>query len=112
MRSHGVSNMPNESNGHFIMSGASNPQNNPNWPSAVQACQHLLPSGQLGGGNSQQTQAELNYAHCMQTHGVPSYPDPESNGALVAPKNIDMNSPTVKQAQQDCKADLPNGAQG
>jgi hypothetical protein len=108
MRQHGVTNMPDANNGHFIMGQGSNPQNNPNWSSAVQACQHYLPSGTLG-GNQQNTQAELNYSHCMQTHGVPSYPDPASNGALEAPKGIDMNSPTVKQAEQDCKSYLPGG---
>lgn len=110
MRSHGVTNMPNANDGRFIMGGGSNPQNNPNWSSAVQACQHFMPNGTLG-GNQQNTTAELNYAHCMQTHGVPQYPDPNSDGALVAPKNVDMNSPTVKAAQQDCKSYLPSGTQ-
>ena len=54
---------------------------------AIQACQHLLPGGSAtnGGGSGSNSSAELAFAHCMQTHGVPNFPDPSSNGALADP---------------------------
>lgn len=110
VRQHGVSTMPDPQNGHFIMPGSVT--SNPNWPSAVQACQHLLPGGTIGGNSGSGTSngsALLAYAQCMQTHGVPQYPDPESNGAIDMPKSVDPNSPTVQKAEQDCKSDLPGG---
>lgn len=107
VRQHGVSDMPDPQNGRFLMPG--DVQNNPNWPSAVQACQHYMPGGQLGGNNNGNSSALLNYSHCMQTHGVPQYPDPLSNGAIDMPKSIDPNSPTVQKAEQECKSYLPSG---
>lgn len=107
VRQHGVPTMPDPQNGHFLLPGSV--QSNPNWPSAVQACQHFMPSGQLGGNSSGNSSALLNYAHCMQTHGVPQYPDPGANGAIDMPKSIDQNSPTVQKAEQECKSDLPSG---
>lgn len=105
VRQHGVSNMPDPQDGHFLMPGSVT--SNPSWQSAVQACQHYLPGGTLGGNNN--SSAMLNYSHCMQTHGEPQYPDPEANGALAMPASIDQNSPTFQKAEQDCKADLPAG---
>ena len=107
VRQHGVSNMPDPQDGHFLLPASV--QSNPNWQSAVQACQHYLPAGQLGGNNNGNSSALLNYSHCMQTHGVPNYPDPGPNGALDMPSDIDRNSPTVKKAEQECQSYLPSG---
>jgi hypothetical protein len=107
VRQHGVSTMPDPQDGHFLMPGSVT--SNPNWPSAVQACQHFLPGGTLGGNSSGNSSALLTYSHCMQTHGVPQYPDPAANGAIDMPKSIDPNSPTVQEAEQECKSDLPSG---
>jgi hypothetical protein len=109
VRQHGVSDMPDPQNGHFVLPG--DVQSNPNWTSAVQACQHFLPSGQLGGngGNGGNSSALLPFSHCMQTHGVPQFPDPESNGAIDMPKSIDPNSPTFQKAEQECNSYLPSG---
>jgi len=37
-------------------------------------------SGGGGGGGSPPVQAQLAYARCMRAHGVPDFPDPNSNG--------------------------------
>lgn len=107
VRQHGVPTMPDPQNGRFLMPGSVT--SNPNWPSAVQACQHFMPGGTLGGTSNGNSSALLNYAHCMQTHGVPQYPDPLPNGAIDMPKSVDPNSPAVQKAEQECKADLPAG---
>jgi|SRR6185312_4214666 len=103
VRSHGVPEMPDPKNGHFIMNSAI--QNNPNLQSALAACQNLLGPGGLSGGSNNST-ARLNFAHCMQTHGVPQFPDPDPDGAINVPSSIDQNSPQFQNAQQECQSDL------
>lgn len=117
VRSHGVPDFPDPQNGHFLISGSD--QSNPNFQSATQACEHLLPGGSLSGGSGansggggSNSSAELAFAHCMQTHGVPSFPDPSSNGALGIPQGVDANSPQFKSAFQACDSLLPNNGAG
>ena len=109
MRQNGVTNFPDPQNGRFVMGGGV--QNNPHFQSAISACQHLLgPSGI--GGNSGAQPAQLAFAHCMQTNGVPSYPDPQPDGALVAPPQSIRNTAVYKTAYNACKSKLPNGGAG
>ncbi|HCU93068.1 MAG TPA: hypothetical protein DHU96_10170 [Actinobacteria bacterium] len=110
MRKNGVTNFPDPTNGHFLISG--NIQSNPHFNSAIQACQHLLGASGISSGNGARQQAELNFAHCMQTSGVPSFPDPASNGAIVAPQGVNPNSATFQNAFSKCKSKLPNGGAG
>lgn len=111
MRQNGVTDFPDPQNGHFVMGG--DIQSNPHFNSAIQACQHLLGPGGIGSGSSGGAQsAQLAFAHCMQTHGVPSFPDPSSNGAIQAPQGVDRNSATYQDAFNTCKSKLPNGGAG
>jgi hypothetical protein len=108
MRSHGVIDFPDPQNGHFLISG--NVQSSPNFHSAVQACQHFLgPGGATnGGGNGGGPSSSqlLQLAHCMQTHGVPQFPDPTANGAIGLPQGVDPNSPAFQKAWQQCAPNL------
>jgi hypothetical protein len=111
MRQNGVTNFPDPTNGHFLM--GSNIQSNPHFQSAIQACQHLLgPSGISSGASAAQQSPRLRFAHCMQTSGVPNFPDPSANGAIVAPTGVDRNSATYQNAFNKCKSGLPNGGAG
>jgi hypothetical protein len=111
MRQNGVTDFPDPQNGHFVMGG--DIQSNPHFNSAIQACQHLLGPGGISSGSSSGAQsAQLAFAHCMQTHGVPSFPDPSSNGAIRAPQGVDRNSATYQDAFNTCKSKLPNGGAG
>jgi hypothetical protein len=53
----------------------------------------------------------LAYSRCMRTHGVPEFPDPNSNGEISvagAPGSaLDPNSPQWKAAQQACQSLMP-----
>ena len=110
VRSHGVPDFPDPQNGHFIITG--NEQSNPNFRPAVQACQHLLgPGGATNRGGPNNSQL-LAFVHCMQTHGVPQFPDPTANGGIVGGSNIDPNSPQFQKAWQECHSKLPGNAQG
>ena len=109
MRQNGVTNFPDPQNGRFVMGGGV--QNNPHFQPAISACQHLLgPSGI--GGNSGNQPAQLAFAHCMQANGVPSYPDPQPDGALVAPPASVRNTAAYQSAYNACKSKLPNGGAG
>jgi hypothetical protein len=102
VRKHGVPNFPDPINGHFLIS--SSVQSSPQFQSATQACQKLLPNG-LNGGASQgaNNSALLNFAQCMRSHGVPNFPDPDPNGAIDL-HGIDPNSSQFQQAAQTCEA--------
>ena len=112
VRSHGVPDFPDPQNGHFLISGAD--QSNPNFNSAVQTCQHLLgPGGATNGGSGGSNNSQLlAFAQCMQTHGVPQFPDPTANGGIGLPQGVDPNSPQFQKAWQECQSKLPGSLQG
>jgi hypothetical protein len=109
MRSHGVTNFPDPQGGHFLISGSD--QNNPNFQPAVQACQHLLGANGINGSGSHNSQL-LTFAHCMQTHGVPKFPDPTAGGGIGLPQGIDPNSPSFQAAWHKCQSKLPGQFHG
>ena len=110
VRSHGVPDFPDPQNGHFLISGAD--QNNPNFNSAVNACQHLLGPGGISNGGGSNNAALLSFSHCMQTHGVPQFPDPTANGAIGLPSGVDPNSTQFQKAWHECQSKLPGNLQG
>jgi hypothetical protein len=62
-------------------------------------------------GSSTQTKAAA-YSTCMRSHGVPSFPDPDSQGHLFLKitrgSQLDPSSPRFQAAQQACKALAPS----
>ena len=61
----------------------------------------------MAGGNQSQM---LAFSHCMQTHGVPDFPEPNSQGVAQG-SGINPNSPSFQAATKDCRHLLPNGGQ-
>lgn len=109
MRQNGVTNFPDPQNGRFVMVG--DVRSNPHYQTALSKCQHYLGPGGLGSHNPQNEQAQLAFAHCMQSHGV-NVPD-SSNGAIqVGGNGVNPNSPTFQNAFNACKSKLPGGGQG
>ncbi len=53
--------------------------------------------------------AELEWARCLRTHGVPSFPDPDRRGAFDSSK-FDDGSPAFQAAAKACAAQQPAGA--
>jgi hypothetical protein len=51
------------------------------------------------------------YSACMRAHGVPNYPDPDSDGQLpkTGPQLLGVSSSQYQVAQQDCQHLLPTG---
>jgi hypothetical protein len=53
--------------------------------------------------------AELEWARCLRTHGVPSFPDPDRRGAFDSSR-FDDRSPAFQIASKACAAQQPAGA--
>ncbi len=80
----------------------------------------LLAAG-CGGGSSRSTSAAtstartaLAFAHCMRSHGVPSFPDPDSSGEI--PKRqierLGISESQMRAAESPCDHLLPNRGLG
>jgi hypothetical protein len=108
MRSHGVSGFPdptpnpNGTGGGFNISGQLS--SSPQFKSANQACQPLLPGGSsTPQPSAQQMAEEVKLAACMRSHGFSSFPDPNSQGAFNF-SGIDTNSPQFQSALRACES--------
>ena len=56
-------------------------------------------------------QADLAYAHCMQTHGVPGFPDPNPSANINISGQPSGNSPAAR-ANDACEHLLAAGSTG
>jgi hypothetical protein len=118
MRAHGVTNFPDPqvstSPGHvairqMVPSGVAQ---SPQFKSAQKSCQSIMP----GAGNinpaqvAQQQQAHkqvlLTFVRCLRSHGLPDFPDPNSQGQLtpqmISAAGIDLHQPAVLTAGKEC----------
>ena len=110
IRSHGVANFPDPNADGKEPPGTKQAANsNPQYPAALDACRHLLPSGtQPSPRSNNLTQAgAVSLAGCMRTHGFPTFPDPttDSSGQPVfnpQAAGIDAHSPQVQGALRTC----------
>jgi len=81
----------------------------PQFQAAMQACRKYLP----GGGPPAETPAEqaaarkamTAFAACMRKHGVPNFPDPNSEGifSIASIQAINPSAPVVDTAFQACQ---------
>jgi hypothetical protein len=58
---------------------------------------------------STNAQKALAYSRCMRSHGVPSFPDPSSSGALPKVSQQQLDDPQFQAAQRACQDLLPAG---
>jgi hypothetical protein len=112
MRSHGIHDFPDPTTGPggavAIQThggpGSDLDHNNPRYQAANRSCKALLPAGSLTPTASPQKLAtEVKWARCMRSHGLPTFPDPNSQGAFNRNK-IDENSPAFQTARSACKS--------
>jgi len=77
------------------------------------------PSGSLPAGTSLYQNA-LAYSECMRAHGVPNFPDPDSQGRIVihsqvkngtVVSGVDQDSPQYAAVSRSCQKLLPNRGQ-
>jgi hypothetical protein len=113
MRSHGISDFPDPTTspgggvGIQVNGGPGSDLNkhNPRFKAANQACRSLEPGGTSGTPqqSSQKLAAEVKWARCMRSHGLPSFPDPNSQGAFDRTK-FDESAPAFQSASTACQS--------
>ena len=59
----------------------------------------------MGGANGASMRQ---FSACMRSHGVPNFPDPNSNGSITC-SGMNPDSPAFKNAQNACKKYTPDG---
>ena len=70
---------------------------------------HVGSSGGSASAGSATYRADLAYAQCMRTHGVPGFPDPSPSGSISISGHPHGNSPVAK-ANDACQHLLPAGS--
>jgi len=103
IRSHGVPNFPDpNSQGEINLAGIN--IRSAQFLAAHQACQSLVPPnhGRTPAQQKQMVAHQLAVAECMRKHGVPNFPDPDSQGAFVGPTSQTESSPIAQKAEQIC----------
>jgi hypothetical protein len=120
MRSHGVSDFPDPTAGSgggvsFQINGGPGSdlnQNNPTFKAADQACRSLSPGGeQPPAVSGEKLAAEVKWAHCLRSHGLPTFPDPNAQGAFDSSR-FDDSSPVFQAASRACASLEPTGPIG
>lgn len=119
MRSHGIPDFPDPTSipgggvSFQINGGPGSDLNRSNsrFVAAGKVCRRLLPGeGQAPAPLSpQRIAAEVSWARCMRLHGLPGFPDPNSQGAFDSSK-FDESSPAFQAAGSACKSRQPTGA--
>jgi hypothetical protein len=121
MRAHGVPSYPDPSSVSGPIDENQLGVSGTVYETAKTTCQRLYRQPQSAGlTTAQQQQVEaklLNFAECMRSHGLPSFPDPNpastiwgsgGSGQLFAvPSSINPNSPQSKSASNACKSQMP-----
>ena len=118
MRGHGIPDFPDPTTSpgggvSFQINGGPGSDldhNNPRFIAADKACRDLLPgAGQAPAPlSAQRIAAEVSWARCMRSHGLPGFPDPNSQGAFDSSK-FDETSPAFQTASNACKSQQPTG---
>jgi hypothetical protein len=114
MRSHGVSNFPDPTvgSGGGVTFQGSFDLKSPTYQAAAAVCGSLIPGGTQGPPmSSQKLAAEVAWAQCMRTHGVPNFPDPSAQGVFDSGQ-FDATSSEFQTASQACRSLQPTGAVG
>jgi len=113
MRAHGVPDFPDEPTRPPATNGtqpapAGNGGINPTAPAyqtASKDCHSLAPATKVSQTQSDQMmEAQLKFAACMRTNGVPDYPDPSSNGTGTDNAGVNLAAPAVQRAERVCSS--------
>ena len=83
------------------------PPGAPNVVAMIAMVSLAVPVVAFGSSQSTNTQKALAYSRCMRSHGVPSYPDPTSNGVIPKVSSEELNSPQFRAAARACQRLLP-----
>ena len=101
MRDNGVDDFPDPSSGVFT--AGADVQNDPDFDTAMGACQDLLPNGGNGTVSGTTDEDLLAFAQCMRDNGVPDFPDPSTGGGVDI-SGLDPNTPQFQAALETCSS--------
>jgi hypothetical protein len=65
-------------------------------------------TGTVSGSASSNAARSRAFSACMRGHGVPNFPDPDSDGKIRIPSTIDDRLPTVRAAYRACRRLAPS----
>jgi len=67
------------------------------------------PGGSPNAGGSANSPSAVGYSHCMRSHGVPNFPDPDSSGTLpkVSAQELGVSTSQLQAGQRACQRLLP-----
>jgi hypothetical protein len=114
MRAHGVSDFPDpqvttspgQTSIRIAMRAVG--KGSPQFKTAQQACQHLMPGPQNESPAQRQARAQalLAFARCLRSHGISNFPDPNSQGQLtiemINAAGVDLHAPGLMTAGKAC----------
>ena len=115
MRAHGITGFPDpDSQGNLALPksgpGTKFDPKSPQFKAANNACKSLMPGGSMDPAQQAAARAQaLKYAECMRAHGIPDFPDPNSQGNFdfAVPKGsgsgLDPHNPRFQAANQACQ---------
>jgi hypothetical protein len=111
MRAHGISDFPDPtSGGHLsirIQPGSDLNPHDPQNVAAQSACKAYNPGGTLTPAQEAADNANaLKYSHCMQSHGIADFPDPNGLGTITINVGGDLqpNSSRYEAAAKACQS--------
>jgi hypothetical protein len=112
MRTHGVPNFPDPIPfkgrlvfGFTVKSGVD--PNTPQFKAAFKYCTtryRLFRNSSTPAQRAQSNAAALKFTHCMRSHGVNDFPDPDGQGAINLPTDDYLNTPSVQRAERACQS--------
>jgi hypothetical protein len=121
MRRHGVSGYPDPQvttnpggSVAIAIAGQSGPGASPAFQSAQKACSRiLLAQSSTNGPTGPSKQEFLAFAHCLHTHGISDFPDPnvqgQITGQMINASGVDLKAPSFTTAADAC-ASVTHGA--
>jgi hypothetical protein len=112
MRKHGVAGYPDpqvttnpDGSVATAIAGPANASEAPAFRTAQKACSGIL-LAQSNGQGGPSRQEFLAFAHCLHTHGVPDFPDPDTQGEItgqmVDASGVDLKAPSFTTAADAC----------
>jgi hypothetical protein len=121
MRAHGITKFPdpNSQGGLSLRAGPGTgiDPNSPQFKAADQACRKLMPGSNLSPAQRAANQArEIRYSQCMRAHGLPDFPDPNSQGGIAIKgqpgSDLDPNNPRFRAASSACQHIMAGSGKG
>lgn len=111
MRKHGETDFPDpNAQGDFVFSGGPHGNgvrpNSTQFISANKSCEHLEPNGgiQTAADQREALTIGLKVSACMRSHGVPNFPDPNSQGDLLIKGQLGVSGDQMSAAMKACQS--------